>query len=86
LKVGSRLKHFSIVLGCSPYAMQAVEGFIPNFISTPSLSPPGVNYCTPSQGRNNVFIDLEVEALLFKGTIEEVPLFPPPLSDISYIF
>jgi hypothetical protein len=88
LKVGSRLKHFSTfwreVLGCSPYTMQAVEGFIPDFISTPP--PLGVNYCTPSQGRNDVFIDLEVEPLLFKGAIEEVLLFPLPLSYINYIF
>jgi hypothetical protein len=50
------------------------------------LSLPGANFCTPSQGKNDIYIDQEVEALLHKGAIEEVPLRPPPHSYISSIF
>jgi hypothetical protein len=46
----------------------------------------GAHFCTPSQGKNDFYIDQEVEALLLKGAIEEVPLFLPLLSYISSIF
>jgi hypothetical protein len=74
------------VLGCTQYALEAVEGFHPHFTSPPLLALPGQHFCTPSQGKNNCFIDQEVEALLSKGAIEEVPLSPPPLCYISPIF
>jgi hypothetical protein len=65
LKMGERLKHFSPfwrdVLGCTPYALEAVEGFRPHFISPPPLSLPGTNFCTPSQGKNDIYINQEVE-------------------------
>lgn len=56
--------------------MEAVMGFRPHFTSSPPLAPPGPRFCTPSQGKNDHFVDEEVEALLTKGAIEEVPLFP----------
>ena len=62
-------------------------GFPPSIhLPPPSLTLPGLHFCTPSQGKNNRFINQEVDALLSKGAIEEVPLFPPPLSYISSIF
>jgi hypothetical protein len=45
-----------------------------------------VNFSTPSQGANDPLVDIEVEAMLAKGAIEEVPLHPPPPSFISTIF
>jgi hypothetical protein len=66
--------------------LEAVEGFRPHFTSPPPLSLPGTNLCTPSQGKNNLYIDQEVEALFHKGPIEEVPLWLPPRSYISSIF
>jgi hypothetical protein len=62
------------------------EGFRRHFTFPPPLSLPDADFCTPSQGKNDFYIDQEVEALLLKGAIEEVPLFPPPLSYISSIF
>jgi hypothetical protein len=44
------------------------------------LSLPGLKFESPSQGKNDHFIDEEVEALLAKGAIEEVPLLPCPTS------
>jgi hypothetical protein len=88
--MGVRLKHFSPfwrdVLGSTQYALEAMEGFRPHFTSPPPLSLPGAAFCSPSQGKNDFYIDQEVEDLLLKGVIEEVPLFPPPLSYISSIF
>jgi hypothetical protein len=66
--------------------LEAVEGFRSLFTSPPPLALPGPNFCTPSQGKNNIYINQEVEALLHKGAIEEVPLWPPPCSYISSIF
>lgn len=63
--------------------MEAVTGFRPHFTSPLPLALPGLHFCTPSQGRNDHFIDQEVEALLSKEAIEEVPL---SLSYISPIF
>jgi hypothetical protein len=57
--------------------MEVVTGFRPKFTSSP-LSLSGHCFNTPSQGKNDHFIDKEVEALLSKGAIEEVPLSPPP--------
>jgi hypothetical protein len=89
-RIGGPLKHFSPfwrdILGCTQYALEAVEGFCPHFTSLPPLALPGPQFCTPSQGKNNCFIDQEVDALLSKGAIEEVPLFPSPFCYISPIF
>jgi hypothetical protein len=74
------------VLETLPHLLQAVEGYRPPFTSPPPLSCPGVGFSTPSQGVNNHLINLEVEAMLTKGAIEEVPLFPLPPSFISTIF
>jgi hypothetical protein len=63
-----------------------MEGFRLHFTSLPPLFLPGANFCTPSQGKNDIYIDQEVEALFHKGAIEEVPLRPPPHSYISSIF
>jgi hypothetical protein len=63
-----------------------VEGYRPPFTSPPPLSCPGEGFSTPLQGANNHLIDVEVEAMLSKGAIEEVPLLPPPPSFISTIF
>jgi hypothetical protein len=46
---------------------------------------PGPHFSTPSQGKNDNYIDKEVDALLSKGAIEEVLLSPPPCY-ISPIF
>jgi hypothetical protein len=85
-----RLCHFlpfwREVLETPPHLLQAVEGYHPPFMSPPLLACPRVGFSTPSQGANNHFINLEVEAMLEKGAIEEVPLFPPPPSFISNIF
>jgi hypothetical protein len=85
-----RLKDFSPfwkdVLGCTLYTLEAVTGFRLHFTSPPPLALPGPHFCTPSQGKNDHFIDKEVEALLSKGAIEEVPLSPPPQCYISPIF
>jgi hypothetical protein len=89
LGVGGGLRHFlpfwREVLETPPL-LQAVEGYRPPFMSPPPLACSGVNFSTPSQGANNHHIDLEVEAMLAKGAIEEVSLFPPPPSFISTIF
>jgi hypothetical protein len=45
-----------------------------------------VRFSTPSQGTNDHYIDLKVKAMLAKGAIKEVPLFPPTPSFISTIF
>jgi hypothetical protein len=88
--MGGCLKHFSPywrdVLGCTQYVLEAVEGFRPHFTSPPPLALPGLHFCTPSQGKNNRFIDQEVDVLLSKEAIEEGPFFPPPLCYISPIF
>jgi hypothetical protein len=55
---------------------EAVEGFRSHFTSPLPLSLPGTNFCTPFQGKNDIYIDQEVEA----------PLWPPPRSYISSIF
>jgi hypothetical protein len=90
LKIGSCLKHFSSfwrdVLGCTQYALEAVEGFPPHFTSPPPLSLPGADSCTPSQGKNDFYINQEVKALFLKGAIEVVPLLPLLPSYISSIF
>jgi hypothetical protein len=52
----------------------------------PALALLGTHFCTLSQDKKNFYINQEVEALLLKWAIEEVPLFPPPLSYISSIF
>jgi hypothetical protein len=52
----------------------------------PPLFLPGLRFESPSQGKNDHYIDEEVEALLAKGAIKEVPLSPPSLSYISPIF
>jgi hypothetical protein len=67
------------VLGCTPYALEDLTGFCPHFTSSPPLA-------LPSQGKNDHFIDKEVEALLSKGAIEEVPLSPSLPCYISPIF
>jgi hypothetical protein len=89
-RVGGCLKDFAPfwrnVLDCSPFILEAVIGFHPQFSSPPPLPLPGLKFESPSQGKNNHFIDEEVEALLAKGAIEEVPLSPPSLSYISPIF
>jgi hypothetical protein len=88
--MGGRLKYFfpfwRDILGCTQYALEAVEGFLPHFTFPPPLALPGPQCCTPFQGKNNPFVDQEVDALLSKGAMEEVPLFPPPLCYISPIF
>jgi hypothetical protein len=65
-RMGGRLKDFSPfwkdVLGCTPYALEAVTGFRPHFITLPPLALPGPHLCTPSKGKNDHFIDKEVEA------------------------
>jgi hypothetical protein len=70
-RMEGRLKNFSPllkdVLGCTPYALEAVMGFRPYFTSPPPLALLGPHFCTPSQGKNDHFIDQEVEALLSKG-------------------
>jgi hypothetical protein len=52
----------------------------------PPLSLPGLRFESASQGKNDHYIDEDVEALLTKGAIEEVPLSPPSLFYISPIF
>jgi hypothetical protein len=88
--VGGRLKDYASfwkdVLDCSPFVLEAVTGFRSQFISPPPpLSLPGLRFESPSQRKNDHFMNEEVEALLAKGAIEEVPL-SPPLSYISPIF
>jgi hypothetical protein len=89
-RVGGRLKDFAPFwrksLDCSFFILEAVTGFRPQFTSPPPLSLPGISFEYPSQGKNDHYIDKEVEALLAKGAIEEVSLSPPPLSYISPIF
>jgi hypothetical protein len=51
----------------------------------PPLALPGLQFYTPFQGKNNRFIDQEVDALLSKGAIEEVPLYPLPLLYQSHL-
>jgi hypothetical protein len=63
-----------------------VNGFRLQLTSPPPLTLLGPHYCTPSQGKNYHFIEKEVEALLSKGAIEEVPLSPPPPCYISHFF
>jgi hypothetical protein len=62
------------------------DWFLPPIHFPPPLSQPGLKFKSPSQGKNDHHIDEEVEALLAKGAIVEVPLFPPSLSYISPIF
>jgi hypothetical protein len=69
-----------------PHLLHAVEGYHPPFTSPAPLACPGVGFSTPSLGAIDPFVDLEVEALLEKRAIEEVPLVPPPPSFISNIF
>jgi hypothetical protein len=87
--VGGHLKDFAPfwkdVLNYS-FILEAVTGFNPQFTSPSPLSLPGLKFESPSHGKNDHFIDKEVEALLAKGAIKEVPLSPPPLSYISPIF
>ena len=88
--MGGRLALFSTFwkdnLGCNPHLLSTIRGYSPPFTSLPSLSVPGENFSTPSQGANDDIIDKEVESLLLKGAIEEVPLSPPPPSFISNLF
>jgi hypothetical protein len=89
-RVGGHLKDFAPfwkdVLDCSPFILEAMTGYRPQFTFPPPLSLPGLKFNSPSQGKNDHFIDEEVEALLTKGAIEDLPLSPPPLSYISPIF
>jgi hypothetical protein len=86
--MGGHLKDFSPfwkdVLSCTPYALEAEMGFCPHFTPLPSLALPGQHFCTPSQGKNDHFIDKEVEALLSKGAIEEVPLSSSMLHQLHF--
>ena len=90
LRVGGRLQHFShfweTLPGCTPFILSMVRGYSPPFVSPPTLSLPEANFSTPSKGASNVFVDDEVQALLAKGAIEEVPLVPLPPSYISNVF
>jgi hypothetical protein len=61
-------------------------GISPSLHLPPPLALSDAQFCTPSQGKNDCYIDQEVDALLSKGAIEEVPLFPPPPCYISSIF
>jgi hypothetical protein len=51
----------------------------------PRLFPCRARTSAPPQGKNDFYIDQEVEVLLLKGAIEEVPLFPPPLNSIFLV-
>jgi hypothetical protein len=89
LRMRGRLKHFSPfwrdVLGWTHYALEAVEGFRPHFTSPPSC-PAGRALLHPLSGQEQFLHRSRGIALLLKGAIKEVPLFPPPLSYISSIF
>jgi hypothetical protein len=92
---GGRLKLFSPfwrdVLGCTHYAHYTHYARRPwrdSTLTSPPLHllPCRVRTSALPQGKNNFYIDQEVEILLLKEAIEEVPLFPPLLSYISNIF
>jgi hypothetical protein len=62
--MGGHLKDFSPfwrdIFGCSPYALEAVSGFRPHFTSPRPLALLELHFCTPSQGKNDLYIDKEV--------------------------
>jgi hypothetical protein len=53
------------------------DGFQPPLHFPPPLTLPGPHFSTPYQGKNDHYINKEVEALLSTGAIKEVPLSPP---------